>query len=49
MDHLFKTLGDRYPIKVDLKAEFYLGITFKWDYDNRTAKLAMPGNVKEAL
>jgi hypothetical protein len=31
MDHLVNTLGDRYPIKVDLKAEFYLGITIKWD------------------
>jgi hypothetical protein len=49
MDHLVKTLGDRYPIKVDLKAEFYLGITIKWDYDKRTAKLSMPGYVKEAL
>jgi hypothetical protein len=49
MDHLVKTLGDRYPIKVDLKAEFYLGITTKWDYDKRTAKLSMPGYVKEAL
>jgi hypothetical protein len=46
MDHLFKTLGDRYPNKVDLKAEFYLGITIKWDYNNRTAKLSMPGYVK---
>jgi hypothetical protein len=34
MDHLVKTLGDRYPIKVDLTAEFYLGITIKWDYEN---------------
>jgi hypothetical protein len=49
MDHLVKTLGDRYPIKVDLKAEFYLGITIKWDYNNRTAKLSMSGYVKEAL
>jgi hypothetical protein len=29
MDHLIKTLGDRYPIKVDLKAEFYLS----WYYN----------------
>jgi hypothetical protein len=50
MDHLVKTLGDRYPIKVDLKAEFYfLGITIKCDYENRTATLSMPGYVKEAL
>jgi hypothetical protein len=32
MDHLVETLGDRFPIKVDLKAEFYLCITIKWDY-----------------
>jgi hypothetical protein len=49
MNHLVKTLGDRSPIKVDLKAEFYLGITIKWDYENRTAKLSMPDYVKEAL
>jgi hypothetical protein len=49
MDHLVKTLGDQYPIKVEIKAEFYLGITIKWDYENRTAKLSMPGYVKEAL
>jgi hypothetical protein len=48
MDHLVKTLGDRYPIKVDLKAKFYLGITTKWDNNQRTAKLSMPGYVKEA-
>jgi hypothetical protein len=47
MDHLVRTLGDRYAIKVDLKAEFYLGITIKWDYENRTAKLSMPGYVKK--
>jgi hypothetical protein len=49
MDHLVKTIGKRYPIKVDWKAEYYLGITIKWDYVNRTATLSMPGYVKEAL
>jgi hypothetical protein len=34
---------------VNFKAEFYLGITIRWDYDNRTAKLSMPGYVKEAI
>jgi hypothetical protein len=48
MDHLVKTLGDRYPIKVDLKAEFYEGITIKWDYEKKTAELSMPGYVNEA-
>jgi hypothetical protein len=49
MDHLISTIGNRYPIKVDWKAEYYLGITIKWDYVNRTATLSMPGYVKEAL
>jgi hypothetical protein len=26
MDHLISTIGNRYPIKVDWKAEYYLGI-----------------------
>jgi hypothetical protein len=49
MDHLVATIGNRYPIKVDWKAEYYLGITIKWDYVNRTATLSMSGYVKEAL
>jgi hypothetical protein len=49
MDHLVATVEKRYPIKVDWKAEYYLGITIKWDYVNRTATLSMPGYVKEAL
>jgi hypothetical protein len=32
MDHLVATIGKRYPIKVDWKAEYYLGITIKCDY-----------------
>jgi hypothetical protein len=49
MDHLIATLSKRYPIKVDWKAEYYLGMTIKWDYNNRTAKISMPGYVQEAL
>jgi hypothetical protein len=49
MDHLIATVEKRYPIEVDWKAEYYLGITVKWDYVNRTATLSMPGYVKEAL
>jgi hypothetical protein len=49
MEHLISTIGDQYPIKVDWKAEYYIGITIKWDYVNRTATLSMPGYVKEAL
>jgi hypothetical protein len=49
MDHLVATIGKRYPIKVNWKAEYFLGITIKWDYVNRTATLSMPGYVKEAL
>jgi hypothetical protein len=49
MDHLVTTIGNRYAVKVDWKAEYYLGITTKWDYVNRTATSSMPGYVKEAL
>jgi hypothetical protein len=49
MEHLIATIGNRYPIKVDWKAEYYLGITIKWDYVNRTATLSMPSYVKEVL
>jgi hypothetical protein len=34
MDHLVQTIGNRYPIKVDWKAEYYLGSTIKWGYVN---------------
>ena len=48
-EHLEKILRNHYPMKSDWTGEYYLGMTLKWDYVERTVKLSMPGYVREAL
>ena len=49
-DHLLKALRDHYEaVTVDWKAERYIGIQLKWDYERRTAQLSMPGYVDKIL
>ena len=52
-DHLMMTLQKKYPIKINLKGDYYLGITLEWNYhkihSERNVWLSMPGYVKEAL
>jgi hypothetical protein len=48
-DHLIAALQSTYKITQDWTGGLYIGITLKWDYNNRTVKLSMPGYVKAAL
>jgi hypothetical protein len=47
--HLVAALKQDYEITVDWEAALYAGITLKWDYDNRTVDLSMPGYVQTML
>ena len=48
--HLLQTLCIYYEvISVDWKCKLYCDITLKWDYQQRTCKLSMPGYVQQAV
>ena len=49
VQHLLKTIQDRYPIKVDWDPTFYSRVALEFDYDERTCKMLIPGYVKQAL
>ena len=49
IEHLLKTIQDRYPVKAEWDSTFYLGVTSKFDYEERSYKISMPGYVKQAL
>ena len=49
VEHLLKTIQDRYPIKEDQDPTFYLGLTLEFYYDERTCNMLMPGYVKQAI
>ena len=48
-DHLFSALRQLYTITVDVTGTKYLGLTLRWDYDNHTCDISMPGYVQQAL
>ena len=41
-EHLLTTLQSKYDLKVDWEGKEYLGISLKWDYENRTLHQSMP-------
>jgi hypothetical protein len=47
--HLLDAISDLYKNTVDWTGALYCGITLKWDYDQRSVELSMPGYVKAAL
>lgn len=47
--HLLGALKQHYEVSIDWGATLYCGITIKWDYDNGTVDLSMPGYVAAAL
>lgn len=47
--HLIAALKEDYEATADWEAKLYSGITFTWDYKNRTVDLSMPGYVETAL
>ena len=48
-NHLKKTLEHHYDITVDWTGSKYVGISLKWDYENRTLDTSVPGFVNKTL
>jgi hypothetical protein len=48
-DHLRNALLKTYELTTDWAGTVYSGITLKWDYDNRTCDISMPGYVSNVL
>ena len=49
VEHLVTALREKYPLKVDWKAEQYIGIHLKWNYIDREVLCSMDGYVEQAL
>ena len=48
--HLLQTLHKYYEaVSVNWRGTLYCGITLKWDYQQRTCELSMPGYVQQAV
>ena len=43
VDHLIRTLKNKYKITMDWTGGLYCGITLQWDYNQRTLDFSMPG------
>ena len=48
-DHLIASIKKKYELTEDWTGDLYCGIKLKWDYDNRTVDLSMPGYIKKVL
>jgi hypothetical protein len=48
-EHLRDALLRTYELTTDWTATVYSGMTFKWDYRNRTCDISMPGNISDVL
>jgi hypothetical protein len=48
-DHLRNALLKTYELTTDWAGTVYSGITLKWDFDNRTCDISMPGYVSNVL
>lgn len=52
-DHLLTTIHKKFPIKVNWKEDYFLGMILEWDYkqvhSKRNVGLSMLGYVKKAL
>jgi hypothetical protein len=47
--HLLNALKQLYEVTYDWEGKLYCGILLKWDYENRTVDLSMPGCIENAL
>jgi hypothetical protein len=48
-EHLRNALLRTYKLTTDWTATVYSGVTLKWDYENRTCDISMPGYVSNVL
>ena len=49
VDHLIKCLKENYDLTQDWDGELYCGIKLKWNYDERTLDISMPGYIVKQL
>ena len=49
IDHLIQSLKKDFTLSEDWKGDLYCGISLKWDYEERTLDISMPGYIKKAL
>jgi hypothetical protein len=48
-EHLTQVLKDWYTVMKDWEGEWYCSITLKWDYENCTIDLSLPGYIQVTL
>jgi Reverse transcriptase (RNA-dependent DNA polymerase) len=48
-EHLLNVLQLKYTVTTNWKGDAFLGMSLKWNYDNRTLDISMPGYVERAL
>jgi hypothetical protein len=48
-NHLLNALKQHYEVTADWEGKMYCGILLKWDYENRTVDLSMPGYIENTL
>ena len=48
-DHLVTTLQTAYEVSLDWTGARYCGLSLRWDYENRTCDMSMPGYIQRAL
>jgi hypothetical protein len=49
VDHFIANLTQSYAVSLDWTGSRYCGLTLKWDYENRTCDMSMPGYIERAL
>ena len=49
VEFLLDCLSTKYKHSVDWTCKRYVGLYMKWDYDNRTCNISMPGYIERAL
>jgi hypothetical protein len=47
--HLHDALSEKYTITADWSGTLFLGMALKWDYENQTVDISMPGYIAKAL
>jgi hypothetical protein len=48
-DHIHDALLSSYELTTDWEVEVYYGMSFKWDYKNRTCDISMPSYLANVL
>ena len=49
LTHLIQALQDAYEITIDRKGSYMLGMSLKWDYDNKHVDISMPNYIPTLL